>query len=251
MGLDSFAYNPDHRVIVCRPCGTCLVPKITSWKSHLRAGPHRMRGDELGLTVDRLSTYDLRPVEELRQWRHDRKRPCRPLEGLTTYEGYICTDDRCDYCTRRVEKMHDHMPAHGKKASQHREDAPLWKACKLQTYFTGKGRIDYFVVEGSPSSPTPRGEASVLVLPTPPLSQEEGMLFNGLKADITQASRDLDEKAGVVQDVGESRADRVPWLVHTGFPAHMRGLRDAEIQSSYSLPPKKLLDGDGGGEGGG
>ncbi|KAJ4176250.1 hypothetical protein NW767_015506 [Fusarium falciforme] len=53
-----------------------------------------------------------------------------------------------------------------------------------------------------------------------------------------------------MQDVGESRADRVPWLVHTGFPAHMRGLRDAEIQSSYSLPPKKLLDRDGGGEGG-
>ncbi|KAH7254390.1 hypothetical protein B0J15DRAFT_33010 [Fusarium solani] len=29
----------------------------------------------------------------------------------------------------------------------------------------------------------------------------------------------------------------------------MRGLRDAEIQSSYSLPPKKLLGGDCGGEG--
>ncbi|KAH6974032.1 hypothetical protein EDB80DRAFT_693274 [Ilyonectria destructans] len=145
------------------------------------------------------------------------------------------------------------MPAHGRKASQHKQDAPLWRACKLQTYFTAKGRIDYFIVEGpsSSSSSASRGEASVLGFLTPPLSQEEGKLFDGLKVDIVQASRDLEEKAGVVQDVGESRADRVPWLVHTGFPTHMRGLRDAEIQSSYSLPPKKLLDlgGDGSSEG--
>src|SRR5687768_4952579 len=117
MGLDSFTYDPDHRVIVCRPCGTCLVPRPTSWKSHLRAQPHRMRGEELRLTIEQLSSYSLRPVDELRQWRVDRKRPCRPIEGLTVYEGYICcTDDaECDYCTRRIEKMHDHMPAHGKR----------------------------------------------------------------------------------------------------------------------------------------
>ncbi|KAJ3464901.1 hypothetical protein MRS44_009687 [Fusarium solani] len=117
--------------------------------------------------------------------------------------------------------MHQHMPAHGMKASQHREAVPLWRGCMLQTYFTAKGRIDYFIVEEPSLSSSPSGEAS----------------------------RDLEEQAGVVQDVGESRADRVPWLVHTGFPAHMRGLRDAEIQSSYSLPPKKLPGGDCGGEG--
>ncbi|KAH6981473.1 hypothetical protein EDB80DRAFT_593235, partial [Ilyonectria destructans] len=131
----------------------------------------------------------------------------------------------------RIDKMHDHMPKHGKKASQHSKEAPLWEACKLQTYFTAKGRIDYFIIEGPSSSSTSssRGEASVLGFLTPPLSQEEGRLFDGLKADAVQASRDLDEKAGVVQDVGESRADRVPWLVYTGFPTYMWGLWDAEI----------------------
>ncbi|EWY79533.1 hypothetical protein FOYG_17334 [Fusarium oxysporum NRRL 32931] len=147
MGIDSFVYDPDHQVIACRLCGTCLVPKVTSWKSHLRAEPHRMRGDELRLTVDKLSGYNLRPVEELRQWRPDRKRPCQPIEGLAVYGGYICTQDRCDHCTRRIEKMHDHLPAHGKRASQHTSARPLWRACRLQTYFTAKGRIDYFVVE--------------------------------------------------------------------------------------------------------
>jgi hypothetical protein len=117
MGLDSFTYDPDHRVIVCRLCGTCLVPKPTSWKRHLRAEPHRMRGDELRLSIEQLSSYSLRPVDELRLWRADRKRPYRSIEGLTIYEGYICCINAgCDYCTRRIEKMHDHMPAHGKRA---------------------------------------------------------------------------------------------------------------------------------------
>lgn len=80
---------------------------------------------------------------------------------------------------------------------------------------------------------------------TPPLSQEEGKLFGELKADITQASRDLDEKAKVVQAIEESRADRIPWLVHTGFPTHLQGLRDIEIHSSYSLPSSKTSNGDG------
>ena len=156
MGIDSFLYNQDHRVIVCRPCGTCLIPKVTSWRSYLRAKPHRMSGEELRSTVELFSSYDLRSVEELRQWKRDKTRPCQPIEGLAVFDRSVyCTYDDCGYCTRRIAKMHDHMPAHGKKASQHREDAPLWKACKLQTYFTGKGRIDYFVVKGSPSSPTP------------------------------------------------------------------------------------------------
>ncbi|WKT54183.1 Helicase superfamily 1/2, ATP-binding domain [Fusarium oxysporum f. sp. vasinfectum] len=64
----------------------------------------------------------------------------------TSYGRYICcTDDaKCDYCTRRIEKMHDHMPAHGKRASQYTDNRPLWRSCRLQTYFTAKGLIDYF-----------------------------------------------------------------------------------------------------------
>ncbi|KAH6986774.1 hypothetical protein EDB80DRAFT_818474 [Ilyonectria destructans] len=89
----------------------------------------------------------------------------------------------------------------------------------------------------------------LLGLLTPPLSQEEGKLFSELKTDIIQESRDLNEKAKVVQAIEESRADRVPWLVHTGFPTHLQGLRDVEIQSSYSLPSSKTSNGDGCSEG--
>jgi hypothetical protein len=100
--------------------------------------------------------------------------------------------------------MHDHMPAHGKRASQHTSIQPLWKTCKLQTYFTAKGLIDYFVVkEAEPSSlPSPSGTRGE---PSP--SQEEGKLFGDLKADIIQASHDVGSRAEIVQGIEESRAD--------------------------------------------
>ncbi|EWZ78556.1 hypothetical protein FOWG_17204 [Fusarium oxysporum f. sp. lycopersici MN25] len=207
-----------------------------------------MRGDELRLTIEQLSSYSLRPVEELRQWRVDRKRPYRPIEGLTVYEGYICcTNAEYDYCTRRIEKIHDHMPAHGKRASQYTDDRPLWRSCRLQTYFTAKGLIDYFVIDDPSTSPrigaagAAGAAGAVSEPPTPgssllisPSSQEEGKLFEDLKADVIRASRDVEEKASVVEGIDESRADRVPWLIHTGFPTHLRGLRDTEIISSYA-----------------
>jgi hypothetical protein len=196
-----------------------------------------MKGETLRSTVEQLLSYELRPVEELRQWRPDRKRPCQPVKGLAVYGGYICTDDKCDYCTRRIEIMHDHTQAHGKKASQHTSNAPLWRACKLQTYSTAKGRIDYFVVaeEAELSSSSPLSSLPAMGREPAP-SQDEGKLFGDLKADVIQASYDLASRAEIVQGVEVSRADRVPWLVRTGFAAHLQGLRDAEILSSYALP---------------
>ncbi|KAJ4111296.1 hypothetical protein NW760_015413 [Fusarium oxysporum] len=98
---------------------------------------------------------------------------------------------------------------------------PLWRACKLQTYFTAKGLIDYFLVEEDPSLPLTGGALAGSGLAMASTSQEEGKLFEDLKADIIQASHDLDKEAEIVQDVEASRADRVPWLVHTGFPMHL------------------------------
>ncbi|KAM0081976.1 hypothetical protein ACKRZS_005853 [Fusarium odoratissimum] len=124
--------------------------------------------------------------------------------------------------------MRDHTPAHGKKVSQHTSATPLWRACKLQTYFTAKGLIDYFVVgeeerpSSSSSSPVRGGEQAP--------SQEERKLFGDLKADVDQASRDLDSRAEVVQ----------------GFAAYLHRLRDSEILSSYALA--QSIDPDGYGE---
>ena len=140
--------------------------------------------------------------------------------------------------------MYDHMTKHSKMRLAHKTDseAPLWAPCRLQTYFTAKGRIDYFVVEGNAEEEAPGG----LELPEedyvgPRPSSPEFQLLDGLKADIRQASQDLEGKAAVVEDLGQGRGDREPWLVHTGFPMHLRGLRDVEIRSSFKLPKNRSI----------
>lgn len=250
MGVDDFAYNAEHRVVVCQRCGTCLMPGgPKQWKYHLRRRPHGMRGERLRRVIELLSTYDLREKEELRRWRPGRRTPCERIIGLSVYAGYLCKCDseKCDFATRRLATMHDHMPSHGRTASQHNEESPLWEACSLQTYFTAKGRIDYFTVKGEDSR-----RRNGIMLPTPPRvgttqpvqctgappSSPETQLFEVLRQDVKQAARDLDDKAAVVEDIGDERADREPWLVYTGFPAHLRGLSDGEIKSSFNLPKK-------------
>ncbi|KAE8445096.1 hypothetical protein EG329_013811 [Mollisiaceae sp. DMI_Dod_QoI] len=60
--------------------------------------------------------------------------------------------------------------------------------------------------------------------------------------DYKDVKCDLEEQATVVQDIGDSRSERVPWLHDlTGFPYHLTTLKDEEIWSSYKLPPKKEL----------
>ncbi|KAG8404899.1 hypothetical protein J3459_022353 [Metarhizium acridum] len=109
--------------------------------------------------------------------------------------------------------MYGHMPRHGKRASQHCKLSPLWEACVLQTYFTAKGRIDYFTVhqsnerqDGSPGPSTRlrgerKGRGSMdqpLQYIGPPLSAAEERLFEGLKGDLQVAARDLEDMAATI-----------------------------------------------------
>ena len=137
MGLGQFIYNSDHQVVVCRQCETCLIPRQASFTNHLRAKPHWLRGDELKATIRLLSGHTLRSVGQLQQQRPDRTSPCKPIAGLATYTGYYCccadsSDVDCGrYCSQLLAKMHSHVSRHGRKASQHRDDAPLWKQCLM------------------------------------------------------------------------------------------------------------------------
>lgn len=131
--------------------------------------------------------------------------------------------------------MHNHMPRHKRTASEHAADSTrLWKACTLQTYFTAKGLIDYFIIEDEETlllSMLPRHECF-----GPDPSSMDLQLLHGLKADLQQAARDVESRAAVVHDLGDARGDRERWLVQTGFPTHLHGLRDEEIRSSFRLP---------------
>ncbi|EFZ03297.2 tlh3 [Metarhizium robertsii ARSEF 23] len=264
-----FIYNREYQILICVACESVVSPGKRSFYHHLNRhrilGPvslnsmdldklvYNMMGEQLRGTIELLSTYDLRGAEELRQQRPHRRRPCEIIDGLTEYGGFICMCDveRCDFVTTRLELMHDHMPRHGRTASQNREGSPLWEACRLQTYLTAKGRIDYFTVKGSSDSgrdsnndntpPLGRGIAQPPLYTGPPPSAAEETLFDGLRGDLREAARDLEDKAAVVEDAGRDRADRQPWLVHTGFPTHLRGLLNTEIWSSFKLPKKKNM----------
>lgn len=260
MPLHHFSHNADHGVVVCRLCSTCLIARKESWIIHLRASPHRSTGEELRLIVDHLSTYTgLRSFDELRQRAIDLRcqaQPCRSIDGLEIYDGYtcICADGECHFQTRRLRTMREHMHVHAKKAKQHSEATPLWRACKLQTYFTAKGMIDYFEVEdaaptisqqAAPLDISPSSSSSSTSISATAVQHARSQFHQVIKDQICHRSR--------LSDVGrdalrfDSRSDFEPWLVTTGFPTHLDGLRDAEIRSSYLLPASldgnALLDG--------
>lgn len=269
MPLHHFSHNADHGVVVCRLCSTCLIARKESWIIHLRASPHRSTGEELRLIVDHLSTYTgLRSFDELRQRAIDLRcqaQPCRSIDGLEIYDGYtcICADGECHFQTRRLRTMREHMHVHAKKAKQHSEATPLWRACQLQTYFTAKGMIDYFEVEDV--APTMSPQTAPLNSPSSSFSDDTTPTISQQAAPLGTSSSSLSPSASTiaVQQQVRSHFHRVikerichrsqlscavriplrskthpdcdPWLVITGFSTHLDGLYDAEIQSSYAL----------------
>jgi hypothetical protein len=78
------------------------------------------------------------------------------------------------------------------------------------------------------------------------LTRPEKDLFEKLEKDYRDMKYDLEEQATTVQDIGDSRSERVPWLHDViRSPPHLTSLKDEEIWSSYKLPPKKELDAGG------
>ena len=117
----------------------------------------------------------------------------------------------------------------------------LWRAVKFQIYFTAFGRINYFVIvdeENGGIKGTARGSMPVI--------EPEKELFEKLEKDYKDVKCDLEEQVTVVQDIGDSRSERVLWLYDImGFLYYMTMLKDEEIWSSYKLSPKKELNADG------
>jgi Lhr-like helicase len=231
-----FSYNPIHKVAICHVCKSCIVPGASSQERHLRAQPHRLLWDELKATAELLSSYELRSVAELREHKPRPEDKCQLIEHLASYDGVYCLQPQCSYSTRLLPKMKKHWAARHRTEAKSYKSSQSWKECKLQTYFTAKGRIDYFVVvDREKGGETARGSMS--------LTEPEKELFKQLEKDYKNVKCDLEEQATVVQDIGDSRSERVPWLHDlTGFPYHMTTLKDEEIWSSYKLPPKKELD---------
>lgn len=232
-----FSYNATHCVVVCHLCKSCIIPGRRSQQRHLQAEPHRLSGHSLHTNIQLFGGYTLRTVEELRENKPQPLDKCHLIKHLASYDGFLCLQPGCDYSTRHLPDIKRHMgSAHKTRTSSHTSN-PLWKECKLQTYFTAKGRIDYFVVVDNEKS-----GVSATVGDFAPLPGPETELFATLETDYKDVKCDLEEQASVVRDFGDSQSERVPWLERTDFPSHLAELEDEEIKSSYTLPPKRVLD---------
>ncbi|KAG4427194.1 hypothetical protein IFR05_017323, partial [Cadophora sp. M221] len=234
MSLD-VVYNSTHQVVVCRRCQTCLVPRQSSVERHLRGEPHRLLGPALKAHLAYIDALTLRDLETLKGARP--KEPVAPIEDLPVHAGFRCL--LCPlgdpFYTIRLPRMRDHIPSHNKRSAREHKSTPLWEACLLQTYFANSALVIYFAVLKGAEAPDP---ARSIVLTKP-----EKELFKKLEEDYNDVKCDLDEQATIVQDIGDSRSERVPWLHDlTHFPSHLMTLKDEEIWSSYKLPPKKELD---------
>ena len=176
--MSFFSYNSVHRVVICHTCHSCIVPGHRSQEYHLRAEPHRLLGQVLKTTLELLSTYSLRTLGELQQHKPRVEDKCQVIEHLAVYDGFYCLQLDCGYQTRHLREMRKHMPqAHKIKATVHKSCA-LWRAVKLQTYFTAFGLIDYFVVvdeENGGVKGTARGSM--------PVTEPEKELFEKLEKD--------------------------------------------------------------------
>jgi hypothetical protein len=81
----------------------------------------------------------------------------------------------------------------------------VWEECKLQTYFIGYGKIDYFVVTDDKE----KGGTSEHISDSVLLTQPEKELFEKLEKDYKDVKCDLEEQTTIVQDIRDSRSERV------------------------------------------
>lgn len=259
-----FFFNQDHQIIICQACSTCVNPLSTALERHLRGSPHRLTGAVLKATLQQLSSYEARSAEDLKQNKpavpaHG-GRPIKRIEHLAAYRGWRClAKPNCGYCTRVRKAMQKHVAAQHRSIARPRggEGPAPWQQCTLQTYFTAKGLIDYFVVAddggdsgdgdgdgdgdcsggggGNRSSSSREGERREDERNGP-----EREAFGILKDDIKAARQSLRAQGGVVRNPGDGPAsEEVPWLQMTQFPHHLAGLADEDIRSSIALPSRR------------
>ncbi|KAG6195332.1 hypothetical protein E4U50_000308, partial [Claviceps purpurea] len=260
MGLEDFRYDAEHQVMVCLKCATCLVPgsggpgtktRQNPWENHLRAAPHLLRKQELKTMLSLLSEHKLRDAEELRRRMPDPRTPCRKIEGLATFTGYLCccnvNEAPCTFVTRSLARMEDHMPRHGRQPGEHKrsvlrgEGERLWQACLLQSYSIAPNRINYFVVTvqeanagpGSSSSSSAAAVAAAHEHPGQPAA--DAAFLNRMLQDLDEVKRGRQREAALVGTYDRKTTER--WLIHTESAMHLERCLEVDAEISSCEPP--------------
>jgi hypothetical protein len=125
------------------------------------------------------------------------------------------------------------MTGHGKKARAHSKEL-LWEECQMQSYFTARHLVDYFIVierGENPARGTDRGAV--------PLSQPEKELFVKLEKDYEDVKGMLKSRLALSMILGIPSLRGCHGSRRPDF--HLTWLDCATKRSGapYKLPPKK------------
>ena len=223
----SFSYLATHGVLLCRDCGTCLMPGRASQEWHLRHPPHNLKGSELRTLLDLFATHELRSPGQIAL----PDQPCIAIEGLRRHPAFSCIlcDDAQPTLTRSEPAIRAHVSReHGQKPSQQSEGS-AWQRCMVQTFFAKTKHVQYFVVTDDKAE----GDAATAAIALEP---QEQAFFDLADADATTVADDIKTEANKVHGFESHRSAVVPWLGRTGIANHVRGLQKDEMHASYALP---------------
>ncbi|KAG4428822.1 hypothetical protein IFR05_015699 [Cadophora sp. M221] len=216
---EGFVYKPEWQVLLCTECGFCLRPGRDIWLRHLRQKPHCLRGAPLKAIVGLFESYDLLAPEQVAV-------STQAVDGLRLLDGFQCVTCLADLTQSlqtiqlHVSKVHQQKPALHKKS-------PIWRTCKLQTFFAETRLVRYFVVNGA----TGAADAS-----TNDLDSGEADFFKQLDKDVAVVEEDVKAEANIVHGFSSHRSAVVPWLRRTGIEEHTRGLKKDEMHASFAVP---------------
>ena len=218
---DPFVYLSEWQVLLCTSCGYCLRPGREVWVRHLRQAPHLLRGASLKALVELFASYALRAAEA-----EPGRLPTEAISGLRLLDGFQCLTCAA-HLTRDCKAMQRHVSkAHQQKPAVH-EKSPLWRECKLQTFFAENRWVRYFIVNGA----TEAVDAG-----TKSLDSGEADFFGQLDKDAAVAEEDAKAEANIVHGFDRHRSAVVPWLIRTGIEEHTRGLKKDEMHASFAVP---------------
>ena len=157
----------------------------------------------LKIIVQLLDSYNLQTIKELREHKPKARNEYKLIEHLVSYNGFYYLQLECDFSMCYQLKIREYMPAIYEIKVKEYEKSPLQKEYKLQTYFTRKGLIDYFIIVESPS------QSSRSKLDSTRLAETEEELFIKLEKDYSDVKVDIKEQASIVHNIRDSRSERV------------------------------------------
>ncbi|KUJ14609.1 uncharacterized protein LY89DRAFT_720881 [Mollisia scopiformis] len=157
--------------------------------------------------------------------------PAKAIPGLRLLDGFQCLTCSA-HLTRDCKSMQRHVSkAHQQKLALH-EKSPLWRGCKLQTFFAENRWVRYFVVEEGEVAARGSSECSFIAS----LDSREADFFTQLDEDAAIAGEDAKAEANTVHGFGSHKSAVVPWLRRTGIEEHTRGLKKDEMHTSFAVP---------------